>query len=349
MDMVTWRRAPVPPTQRLVLLSVLATLVAVAVWIGTAVDSTARGVGEPEQYPTAPTPRLYCDTPTPGPRPTSPAHFPDLVVQGMNVSHMPCVSCSPAGRYWGVLLEVGNLGITESFSCQVDVNGVRRAVPPLLPGEFANVFLPGLLGGDTTAIIDPDGESGEGPGLTHNNVMHAFLPIMTSMPDPGTCTPEPSPAPLPDLVVTGMQISLQPWWECGRDPVLGVHARVENTGAVLAGPFLVSVNGTPRACHALASGESCTVYAAGYAVHEPQEAEADSAQQVAERDETNNVLRTMVAVPTLPPCPSESPGPTATDRDTGTPTATPPDTATPTSSAPAVGAGRLFLPALLRS
>ena len=158
------------------------------------------------------------------------------------------------------------------------------------------------------------------------------------------------------------------------DPELGVIAAVENRGGAGAGAFVVTVNGTPYPHAGLAPAATGSLWAAGYRIDGPQSADVDTADQVAEGDEDNNVRSEMVPVPTLPICPtgtaSPTPGgptspprrtpgtvvPSATSRTPSTAsTVTPESTSTGTSTAtprttpspePTAAPGRSFLPFL---
>jgi hypothetical protein len=301
-------------------------------------------------------PRVYCETPTPGPSPTSPAIFPDLEVRGMAIDHAPCKTCADYGPYFGVLLEVGTSG-GESPPFLVELNGRLQAVGRLPWGHYVNVWFPGVPTGETVVIVDPLDAVFEG-GAEGNNVLRGVLSMPTLLPQPVTCTPAATPAARPDLSVGSMMIALQPDWSCGTPPVLGIHAEVPNRGAADAGPFVVTVNGTPIAQGGLAAGQSSEVFVPGYRYGTEQEVVVDSSDQVAESDEGNNTARQMVPIPTLPPCPSDTPTAPPTVEPTRTvtspptltpvrPTPTPSPTATPSLTpipGPTLAPGRSYLP-----
>jgi hypothetical protein len=112
--------------------------------------------------------------------------------------------------------------------------------------------------------------------------------------------------------VQSLAISLETGSACNYTSTqLGVRVAVYNDGNANAGPFQVSVNGTPRPVAAgLPAGQTTAVWAGGY-VSGPSlnSGAADSAQQVAESDETNNTLSQVLPIPTLPPTCTPPPPP----------------------------------------
>ena len=133
----------------------------------------------------------------------------------------------------------------------------------------------------------------------------------------GTATPG---GPLPDLVVRGMQITLETGGACDfTSTTLGVRVFMENVGEGDAGPFVVEVNGDQQTVAAgLAAGMTDSLWFSGFVYMGENSATVDVTDAVIEEDETNNTLTQFVAVPTLPlPC-------TATPTQTITPTPAPP-------------------------
>lgn len=303
-------------------------------------DTATRSHAWPAQG-AVPTPRVFCETPTPGAIPTTILLWPDLVIRGMALDHAPCRTCADKGPYLGVVLEVGNQGVTRAAPFLVEVNGSRQAVGVLHPSTYINVWFPGVVTGEVVAVVDPLNQVMEAPSDgENNNVLRGVLAPPTFVPAPVTCTPAPTPAARPDLVVSRMSIGLRRGWHCGLDPVLGVFADFENRGGASAAEFVVTVNGTPFPHGGLAVGAAGSVWAPGYRHLAEQEAVVDAAGQVAESDEGNNVRRELVPIPTLPPCPSPTPsrtpggstvtpGPSPTVPSTPTPSLTVTSPATP--------------------
>jgi hypothetical protein len=120
---------------------------------------------------------------------------------------------------------------------------------------------------------------------------------------------------LPDLVVSSLRISDNASGGCISGPSpLGLLVTVANTGASAAGSFAVTANGSPaQTVSGLAAGASTTLWFAGYQSSGPNTATVDSANQVAESNETNNTLSQQVPVPTpRPTCTATTAPPTAT-------------------------------------
>jgi len=258
---------------------------------------------------TVPAPRVYCDPPTPGARPTS-YGGPNLVVRGMEIGLVPCETCARGGQWLGVVVEVGNAGTWESGPFLVEVNGAVQAVRGLHTNQYVNLWFPGYQIGENVAIVDPVNQVMEvmEPGGEADNTLRGVLATHTR-PMPVTCTPDPhtTPTPRPDLAIPSLRIALAPDWECGRPTTLGLHVAVANQGQAAAGPFVVTANNTPRAHGELAPGADDVVWFPGYRYMTEQEAAVDTANQVYERDETNNVRREMVPIPTPPLCPTVTP------------------------------------------
>jgi hypothetical protein len=287
-----------------------------------------------------PTPRSHCETPTPGPWPTSWTVCPDLVVRGMAVDAEPCTTCVRAAEQLGVVVEVGT-DAGESPPFVVEVNGRWKAVGKLHRLGDVDVWFPGVPTGETVAIVDPDHLVREFDFDYRNNELRGVLPVPTPKPSVPTCTPAPLPTSLPDLAAGSLAIALQPGWACGTPAVLGLHAEVRNQGFGTCDPFVVLLNGTPRGVEGLGVAAAVEVFAPGYRAQSEQEVVVDPEDQVLESDESNNVRHEMLPLPTLPPCPTVS----ATATSTGA-TAAPSPTAslTPAASDSPQPGGRCLLP-----
>jgi hypothetical protein len=153
-----------------------------------------------------------------------------------------------------------------------------------------------------------------------------------------TATVSPtSLAPLPDLVVSQMAITLETDGACDyASTQLGIRIGISNLGLVDAGPFVVEVNGAQQTVDTgLAPGQTAALWFSGYAMGENRVV-LDPNNQVRESNEDNNTLVQMLPVPTLPPTctppPTDIPTDTPTPTPTHTPTPTPSDTPTPTPS-----------------
>lgn len=133
---------------------------------------------------------------------------------------------------------------------------------------------------------------------------------------------------LPDLVVTSMSVELESGNSCVTDsPALGIRVGLANTGSADAGTFVVDVNGIQQTyAGGLAAGASGTMWFQGsppvgkdlVAVV----AIVDSANVIAESNESNNTLTETLPVPTPPV--------TCTPTPIGVPTVTP----TPSAAQP---------------
>jgi hypothetical protein len=309
----------------LALAAVCLALVAVAL-IPARRPTTATPVQATRPSGSVPTPELHCGTPTPGVRPTDPAFFPNLVARGMARSCiLPCDRCyRRAASAPGVIVDVGNAGITSSGPFLVEVYGDLQAVGDTQPGKFVNLFFPGYRAGETALVVDPLDRVYEA-GREDDNALRGALPAPDCPPSGLWCTPAP-PGDLPDLEVAALRIELWPGWQCGDPTTLGLTVGMANSGGAPAGPFVVTANGTPWAHDDMAAQASTEFWLPGYRAGAEQEAALDSGNQVDELNESNNTRRVMVPVPTLPPCPTTSP------------TQPPPASTTPTATAGATPA-----------
>ncbi|MEM7798718.1 MAG: DUF5060 domain-containing protein, partial [Chloroflexota bacterium] len=116
-----------------------------------------------------------------------------------------------------------------------------------------------------------------------------------------------------DLEITTVAVTMDPIPACLEPeepiPALGLKVFIRNNGSETAGTFLVEFNGTTQAVSSLAGNAQTSVfftsYAGGSAVT------VDSANQIAETDETNNSFTQIGPVPTPPaPCPTAVPSET---------------------------------------
>jgi glucose/arabinose dehydrogenase len=150
-------------------------------------------------------------------------------------------------------------------------------------------------------------------------------PTITVTPTPTTTptlTPTLTQTNLPDLTISGMQISIQfDGNGCYTSTLYGTYVTVQNAGLGNAGPFSVTLNGAPmRVGGGLNAGQSTRLwFPAEYPI---ASAVADSDNEVTESNETNNTRTEMLPIPTLPP-PCSTATPTRTPSPTRTPTRTP--------------------------
>lgn len=119
---------------------------------------------------------------------------------------------------------------------------------------------------------------------------------------------------LPDLVVTGMRIELEPGASClmpGRS--LGIWAEFANIGNADAGPFVVEVNGAQQTIGlGLPQGATASLWFASYPLGGDSTAMVDATFLIEESNEENNRLTMPLPLPTPPPTCTPTPTPTAT-------------------------------------
>lgn len=129
---------------------------------------------------------------------------------------------------------------------------------------------------------------------------------LTSTPVPPTEPPTIPPTlatQLPDLEIGGYTVTYDdcPWGGPGT-----VSVSVDNFGVGDAGPFEVTINNSTTNLDGLGSlGETEAVVSFNEGPVGSINAEADSAQQVVEVDETNNSYMIVFTPP--PPCPTPTP------------------------------------------
>ena len=152
----------------------------------------------------------------------------------------------------------------------------------------------------------------------------------TPLPPTSTYTATSTPS-LPDLLITGISITIETGDSCGYTSTrLGVRVWFRNNGSADAKLFVVDVNGVQQiVTDGLAAGQGGSLWFAGYRSSENNIVMVDSTSLVVESSENNNSLSQMLPVPTLPPTctPSASPSPDVTNTPIP-PTATPTATAT---------------------
>jgi hypothetical protein len=113
---------------------------------------------------------------------------------------------------------------------------------------------------------------------------------------------------LPDLVAASMSISLDT--NClAPASRMGLRVLVANSGDSDVGSFVVEANGVQQTVSdGLASGQSTTLWFAGYRYGMPNTVVVDPASLIDELDESNNQISQMIPVPTAPrPCPTPTP------------------------------------------
>ncbi|HSW47960.1 MAG TPA: CARDB domain-containing protein [Candidatus Saccharimonadales bacterium] len=152
------------------------------------------------------------------------------------------------------------------------------------------------------------------------------VPTLTDIPPTATIAPTISPTVTPtviikpDLIITGMQITLDDSngsYVCSTG--LGLKVTVKNQGvAPLPVSFTVKANNTQKIVDGgLNAGASVSVWIPDYVYSGSNTATVDPGNQIDESDETNNQLTQNVPVPTQPvsclnPSPTSIPSPTST-------------------------------------
>jgi hypothetical protein len=172
-------------------------------------------------------------------------------------------------------------------------------------------------------------------------VRDELVPLPTPLAPTVTLIPIPvgeTAAPLPDLTVKYVQITLETGADCNYTSTkLGTRVVVENIGAADAGPFAVEVNGVQQTVEAgLAAGQTASLWFEGYAFGGETRVSIDPASQVTESNKANNSVSQMVPIPTLPPTCTPPPAAAPTDTPIPPPTDTPipPPTDTPKPAPP---------------
>jgi len=255
-----------------------------------------------------PTP-LYCPTATPTPTPGTVSR-PDLVITSMQIT-APIPGC-PQGPL-ALRVIVTNTGAVAAGPFAVTANGSQtQTVNGLAAGaNLALWFTNFTTIGNNTATADSNNQVAE--SNESNNTLSRWLPIPTPLYCP-TATPTPTPGTVsrPDLVITSMQITA-PIPGCPQGP-LALRVIVTNTGAAAAGPFAVTANGSQtQTVNGLAAGANLALWFSNFTTIGNNTATADSNNQVAESNESNNTLSRWLPIPTPLSCPTVAPGtPTAT-------------------------------------
>lgn len=118
-------------------------------------------------------------------------------------------------------------------------------------------------------------------------------------------------AALPDLVVYSAWIELETGADCDFTSTdLGLRVVYANVGAGDAGAFTIDANGMQKRIDGLTGGQSAEVWFADFAYGTHNTVTIDTANEVRESDETNNVLSEMLPIPTLPPTCTPTASPT---------------------------------------
>jgi hypothetical protein len=146
-------------------------------------------------------------------------------------------------------------------------------------------------------------------------------PTVTLIPTPVTETP----APLPDLAVKQVRITLESGGDCNYTSTqLGTRVVVENIGGGSAGSFVVDVDGAQQSvADGLAPGQTASLWFEGYAYGGETRVVVDPAAQIADNDRQNNTYIQMVPIPTLPPTCTPPPPVPPTETPLPPPTETP--------------------------
>jgi hypothetical protein len=138
----------------------------------------------------------------------------------------------------------------------------------------------------------------------------ASVPTVTATITPTAGTPPPN-TNLPDLIISKMNIELQPGVDCAQSQQLGLRIEMRNVGIIASGPFVINVNGADSTVqNGLQPNESLQVWVPGYAAQ--NRVTVDSTNVVSELNENNNAVALALPVPTLPPNCRPTPTPTST-------------------------------------
>lgn len=250
----------------------------------------------------------------------------------------------------------GHNGRNDAFALRLDQDGKSLTYATFLGSssddwsndiivdEVGNIYTTGYAGSSNFPTV-----SG-GFDTSHNGNYDAFIsrlmpegiatPTPTVTPTVPTPTPTPTPTlpPLPDLTVNWMNIELETGGSCNYTSTsLGVRTEIGNIGNADAGSFILDVNGVQRSIPDLDAGSSSRHWFGGYNYGYENVAIIDALQQITESNETNNELRQMLPIPTLPPTCTPSPPPSSgllylpvLFRLSATPSPTPSPTATST-------------------
>jgi len=262
-----------------------------------------------------PTP-LPCTTPTFTPTPTATPATPTpggkVVIEGhirLGSSTGPGLSGVNVAIFFG----------SPHSQVQTDADGYYRVELPVPLNQESTSVTPSAPG----YVFSPSSyawiilRSGAGT-YTRDFVATSTTPVPTST---------PTPVSLPDLTITSIELMPQSL-SCPYGP-LGLKVWVKNIGSADAGPFVVTGNNTTQTVAGLAAGQQTSVWFSTYTISGINTATVDSANQVAESDESNNQRSGSLMPPPLAVCPQTPTPPTVTPP---TPTNTPTPTPTPGAS-----------------
>jgi mannan endo-1,4-beta-mannosidase len=250
-----------------------------------------------------PTP-IFCPTATPTPSTPTPTQW-ILIIGRVTVGSDtgPGLAGVNVAVFYGV----------PSGQVQTDASGYYRIELPAPLNQEATSVTPSAAGYTFTPASYSWITTRSGPTVTTRDFV--AVPV-TPVP-----TNTPTPALLPDLTVSSMAIVPQ-WSGCPNAPLV-LSVRVSNIGAASAGAFAVTANGATQQVAGLAAGQSTTLQFTSFYYSSPNTATVDSANQVAESDETNNQRSQLLPIPDQAPCTPTPTTPTATRTPTPTPTVTP--------------------------
>jgi len=225
-----------------------------------------------------------------------------------------------------VTAEPTPMAATAQLRIEVDPTGATVFVDGLRSGSTPTLLT--LPPGQHTIRIEQEGfqtlvETVKLAADSDTTISGELVPSSsTSIPTP-TLLPTRVPSqPLPDLVVKYVQIELESGGNCNiSSSELGVRVEIENVGGAGAGPFAVDANGIEQAVpEGLATGETISMWFAGYVYDGENSVTVDAASQVQEGDENNNSFSQRLPIPTPPP--------------TCTPSSAEPDTSTHATLSP---------------
>jgi hypothetical protein len=155
-------------------------------------------------------------------------------------------------------------------------------------------------------------------------VQGGILPTPTVQPSATstiTATATASGGNLSDLLVQSVAVNDNLNVNCGTG-TLGTQVVVGNQGTGTAGSFMVTINGTAQNVAGLAAGSSTILWVTGYNVGTNTVINIDTANSVAESNESNNSYNAMVAVPTPRIACTNTPTLTPTTTNTASPVIT---------------------------
>ncbi len=196
----------------------------------------------------SPARNLESSTPIAGP------FLPDLTIGEAALALESARGCVPSGAALILSLEVGNVGKGAAGPFQVQIDGQRRRVPGLDPGQSVLLEVE-VASQRVRVVVDPEGEVDERYEGNNERTMELSLP--TPPPPCPTATPSATPGPLtspgaPDeiflsgqvieagsgLGVEGVEIYLS-YSLSGGNPVVRVVAVTDSEGRYHSGPIAV--------------------------------------------------------------------------------------------------------------